>query len=328
MDSSPGDPLQQARQFLAAGQHDKAWEILRALLEISSTDAETNALMGAALSMGGKLTESLPYLERAVGLDPQKASYFFNLGAVAERTGDSQRALSCYRRAVELDPNYKKAAEGLQRLYTPPVAPPPATSGPPSAFPSAGYGAQPRTDLAGNPVDDPPPVPASPSIPVQPIAHSGPYPPPPSPYGAPLPYEPGRPGPYAGSYLPGYPVGDWNYAPQSVKSARTVDFFLGILGSLAGIVNILVGIGAMSTSSNVNADTIGNLIGGIIVFPLAVAHICIGIALKKGSKNLWTAQMVLSLISLIGMCGCGTLLHLIVLSGWFKDDTKAWFGAI
>ncbi len=325
MDSSQGDTLQQARQLLAAGQHDQAVEILRAQLEINSADAEANSLMGAALSMAGRLTESLPYLERAVGLDPQRASYYYNLGAVAERAGDNGRAQSCYRRAVELDPNYKKAAEGLQRLYTPAPAAPPPPVGSPYAPPPGAYDAQPtRTDLAGNPVASPPPGTAYPTPAGQPYAPPGPCSPPPAPYASPYP----PPGPYSGQYVPGYPVGDWNYAPQSVKSARTADLFLGILYSLVGILNILIGIGAMSTTSTTNADTISNLIGGIVVFPLAVAHLWVGVCLKKGGKGMWTAQLVLSIISLIGMCGCGTILHAIVLLGWFKDETKAWFGAI
>src|SRR5258708_34007237 len=92
--------VDRARQLLGENEPGEAAPILRALLEIQPKDAEANGLLGAALSMLGRTAESITFVERAVGLDPAKASYVYNLGALVERTGDTSRALECYRRAV------------------------------------------------------------------------------------------------------------------------------------------------------------------------------------------------------------------------------------
>src|SRR5438034_8513655 len=89
--------IDRARQLLGEGKPAEAEPILRALLEIQPNDAEANALLGAALSMLGRAAESIPFVERAVGLDPTKASYIYNLGALVERRGDTARALERYR---------------------------------------------------------------------------------------------------------------------------------------------------------------------------------------------------------------------------------------
>jgi tetratricopeptide (TPR) repeat protein len=217
--SSPtSDPRQQARELLSTGRAVDAEALLKANLELGTADAETNALLGAALSMNGKTAESITYLERAIGLDPTKASYYFNRGAVAERTGVSKRAMDCYRRALELDPQYSRAGEALQRLYrsgqtTIPQTPAVAGQYAPSE-PSAGLTSiQPqKTDLAGNPVAYAPVYGAAPQ-------EWYPSPQPPSVYGAPG----AMPGPYTAAYA--FSGGDYALAPQIVKSARFVNIF-------------------------------------------------------------------------------------------------------
>src|SRR5258708_23219734 len=81
--------IDRARQLLGEGKPAEAEPILRALLEIQPNDAEANALLGAALSMTGKTDESITFVERAVGLDPAKASYVYNLGALVNPPRDT-----------------------------------------------------------------------------------------------------------------------------------------------------------------------------------------------------------------------------------------------
>src|SRR5262249_46352666 len=125
MESGSGNDLalRNARDLLSQGNAVGAEPILRSVFEANNSDAEANSLLGASLSMQGRANESIPFLERAVGLDPGKASYYYNLGAVVERSGDPKRATDCYRRAVQLDPQYARAAEALQRLYKSPTPP-------------------------------------------------------------------------------------------------------------------------------------------------------------------------------------------------------------
>lgn len=64
----------------------------------------------------------------------------------------------------------------------------------------------------------------------------------------------------------------------------------------------------------------------LIVFaPIALANIFLITSLRKGNPVAWHVQMVLSLLGLLGF-PIQTVIHALVLSKWFKPDTKAWFG--
>ena len=50
-------------------------------------------------------------MTHAQNLEPTHASGWFNLGSVQQRSGMSQEAINSYKRSVEADEKYVKAAE-------------------------------------------------------------------------------------------------------------------------------------------------------------------------------------------------------------------------
>ena len=55
----------------------------------------------------------------AVLLEPGIALWWYRLAAVREVSGEREPAITAYRRALQLNPNYQEAANGLARLQTP-----------------------------------------------------------------------------------------------------------------------------------------------------------------------------------------------------------------
>ena len=60
--------------------------------------------------------EGIPYLRRAVRLDPSEKQAFNYLGIALQAQGNMREAADYYRRAVEIDPNYAPARENLERM--------------------------------------------------------------------------------------------------------------------------------------------------------------------------------------------------------------------
>jgi Tfp pilus assembly protein PilF len=74
--------------------------------------------IGVYLIEQGKLEEAVPYLEQALQAERYECPFFphFNLGRIWERKGEWHRAIDEYRRALELNPEYRLAEQRLYRL--------------------------------------------------------------------------------------------------------------------------------------------------------------------------------------------------------------------
>ena len=68
--------------------------------------------------------QAIPYLRRAVSIDPHRPEPYNLIGLVEEIRGDLLEALKMYRAALAIDPTYKAAARNLGRAtdgrYVPP----------------------------------------------------------------------------------------------------------------------------------------------------------------------------------------------------------------
>jgi Tfp pilus assembly protein PilF len=74
--------------------------------------------IGAYLIEQNKLTEAIPWLERAINA-PRYDSYcfpWFNLGRVYEKRYQWEKARGCYARALQESADYKVAAVALKKL--------------------------------------------------------------------------------------------------------------------------------------------------------------------------------------------------------------------
>lgn len=106
--------------MIDAGRFDEAIDLLQKSLGIIDFDPETWNYLGVAYWNKGRLDEALEAYERALGLDANYAIVFNNRGSLflsrylkAKQADDLTRAAADFSKAVELDPKYASAWNGL-----------------------------------------------------------------------------------------------------------------------------------------------------------------------------------------------------------------------
>jgi tetratricopeptide (TPR) repeat protein len=106
-----------AAMYLTTGRPQRAAEVLAPMA--SSRDAgQLNDLAAAllALSTDDDVGRARDLLERAVRLDPNRVEAWFNLGLAAERSGQPDRAMEAWTRALALDSTSGWAGEARAHL--------------------------------------------------------------------------------------------------------------------------------------------------------------------------------------------------------------------
>jgi len=71
---------------------------------------------GGELLRTGKHDEALPWLQKAVAIDPELPGAWINYGVALRRSGDLVKAEESYRRALEIDPQAVSAYQNLAAL--------------------------------------------------------------------------------------------------------------------------------------------------------------------------------------------------------------------
>jgi Flp pilus assembly protein TadD len=71
---------------------------------------------GGELLRNGKQDEALPWLQKAVAIDPELPGAWINYGVALRRSGDPIRAEEAYRKALEIDPQTVSAYQNLAAL--------------------------------------------------------------------------------------------------------------------------------------------------------------------------------------------------------------------
>lgn len=137
MDTSTSSLREQGLQALRQGQIDQAVDLLARAVIADGRDAEAQAFLGVAYSQKGLHAQAKRALQSAVALQPQSASYQFNLGVALEHSGDLQGAAAAYRLALQLNPEHPQARARLQALSAATPARPVAAAAP--AAPGAAH---------------------------------------------------------------------------------------------------------------------------------------------------------------------------------------------
>jgi tetratricopeptide (TPR) repeat protein len=71
---------------------------------------------GGELLRAGKHDEALPWLQKAVAIDPELPGAWINYGVALRRSGDPVKAEEAYRKALEIDPQTVSAYQNLAAL--------------------------------------------------------------------------------------------------------------------------------------------------------------------------------------------------------------------
>lgn len=118
-------PTAEAHTFLGwtysfQGRLEEAIEACKRAIEVDPSFGNPYNDIGAYLIDLGRHDEAIPWLERALQAPRYESQHFphFNLGRAWELKGESFKAMQCYRRALELDPQYRIARQAIEDLRT------------------------------------------------------------------------------------------------------------------------------------------------------------------------------------------------------------------
>ncbi|MCC6462478.1 MAG: glycosyltransferase family 39 protein [Saprospiraceae bacterium] len=90
------------------GNLAKAMTFLTEAWQLNNRDAETARLLGVANGVQRKNEEALQWFAKAVELEPQNASYLFDLGTAYYIAGDAVKGEAYRRQAVDINPDVLK----------------------------------------------------------------------------------------------------------------------------------------------------------------------------------------------------------------------------
>lgn len=107
-----------AMQLLREGKIDECLQCLEAVVSSEPDNATAYSIMGAAYSKAGDNGMAIGAFEHAVSSEDSPRAHA-NLAKAYETAGRTDDAVRQYELAVEIDPFYQVAAEGLKRLKPP-----------------------------------------------------------------------------------------------------------------------------------------------------------------------------------------------------------------
>lgn len=106
-----------AQAYQTAGDTAKALESLKAgFLKYPEDNAILTGMIQIYLDMN-KSDEAMKYLELAIKQDPKNATLYFAQGATYEKFQNEEKAIECYLKSIEVDPNYFNGYYNLGAVY-------------------------------------------------------------------------------------------------------------------------------------------------------------------------------------------------------------------
>lgn len=116
-------PTAEAHTFLGwsysfLGRYDDAIEECRQAIMLDPDFGNPYNDIGVYLMEKDQLPQAVPWLIKATHAPRYEAPHFpwMNLGRIYEKIGPWDEAINCYRRAIELEPDYRMAWEALRLL--------------------------------------------------------------------------------------------------------------------------------------------------------------------------------------------------------------------
>jgi tetratricopeptide (TPR) repeat protein len=109
--------LKKGLDALRKGDMDAALARLDAAVRLDPSNAEGWSYLALALSkIPGRLPEAEKAMQRAIEIEPANAGYHANMGLLYLRGKASGRAREQFEKALSLDPDNRKAKQGLRQL--------------------------------------------------------------------------------------------------------------------------------------------------------------------------------------------------------------------
>ena len=86
--------------------HPPNLQIYRQILAVEPNHADALHLLGVIAHQAGRHGIAAEYIRRAIGVNGNAAVFHINLGNVLTDQGNLDEAVACYRRALELKPEF------------------------------------------------------------------------------------------------------------------------------------------------------------------------------------------------------------------------------
>lgn len=96
---------------------ESALKTAEKLLELDPDSASAYNIMGAVAFNNRDIEAAQKHFEKAISLDPDLIAAHVNLGAIYNATGDIDKSLAEYKRALEMDPANAQVQKNLGDLY-------------------------------------------------------------------------------------------------------------------------------------------------------------------------------------------------------------------
>jgi tetratricopeptide (TPR) repeat protein len=109
--------VDRAYEYLEINEYLSALELLSYCLSSDTEDPEILNGIGVALCELGKLDESKMFLERAIRYHPGDALSYANLAGVYWEFSDYEKAIYCYKKSIDLEPEMSDSYYNLTNLY-------------------------------------------------------------------------------------------------------------------------------------------------------------------------------------------------------------------
>lgn len=108
---------QQAQEALTRGQYQEARQIYQQALGYRSDSPEIHYGIATACFLLGDTHSSVYHFKEVIRLDPLRAGAYINLGAVYNRLGQLEEAMTTLRRGIQLDANRAEGYYNLALVY-------------------------------------------------------------------------------------------------------------------------------------------------------------------------------------------------------------------
>ncbi len=97
--------------YFELGETDKSAELIIKAVSISPDDVNANLSAGQILARNNRPSEALPYLEKAVELDPQNSAAIRTLAQTYYDVGNTEASISTYEQAINATTDNKTKAD-------------------------------------------------------------------------------------------------------------------------------------------------------------------------------------------------------------------------